>query len=117
MAEKRPKKKRKTISRNLFNDSDRGRSVSFHSDGSEKAAEEIKEILANVIPPEEYPLNPSLNVIRGNDNTYFTPISEVILGGKRKTRRKSVEEKGEEKQDVKSVKEKQKREENNNLNK
>ena len=88
MAEKRPKKKRKTISRNLFNDSDRGRSVSFHSDGSEKAAEEIKEILANVIPPEEYPLNPSLNVIRGNDNTYFTPISEVILGGKRKTRRK-----------------------------
>ena len=88
MAEKRPKKKRKKISRNLFSDSGRGRSVSFHSDGSEKAAEEIREILANVIPLEEYPLNPSLKVIRDNDNTHFTPIRTVTFGGKRKTRRK-----------------------------
>lgn len=81
-----PKKKQKTIGRILFSDS--GHSVSLHSDGSEKAAEEIREILANVIPLKEYPLNPSLKVIRDNDNTHFTPIRTVTFGGKRKTRRK-----------------------------
>ena len=78
-----PKKKQKTIGRILFSDP-----VSLHSDGSEKAAEEIREILASVAPSGQYPSNPSLRVIRDNDNTYFTPIRTVTFGGKRKTRRK-----------------------------
>ena len=80
-----PKKKRKFVRKLDL----RKRSVSFHSDDSNKAAEEIREILekANVIPSGEYALNPSLKVIRDND-TYFTPIRTVTFGGKRNTRRK-----------------------------
>ena len=52
-----PKKKQKTIGRILFSDP-----VSLHSDGSEKAAEEIREILASVAPSGQYPSNPSLRI-------------------------------------------------------
>ena len=80
-----PPKKRRKISRKLF----RNRSGSFHSDDSNKAAEEIVKILASVAPSGQYPSNPSLRVISDdNNNTYFTPIRTVTFGGKRNTRRK-----------------------------
>lgn len=107
-----PKKRRKiqkSHKRKLFSGN---RSTSLHSDDSIKAAEEIREILekANVIPSGEYALNHTLKI--REEDVYFTPIRTVTLGGRRKTKRKNIEEK--EKQEEKgNEKEKLKDEEDN----
>ena len=91
-----PKRKRDrntgiNISRKLFRPMpDQMRSVSNHSDDSIKAAEELRGIFeeANIIPSGEYALNPTLKIKIKEEDVYFTPISEVTLGGRRKTKRK-----------------------------
>ena len=84
-----PKKRRKiqnkSHKRKLFSGD---RSTSFHSDDSIKAAEELRVIFeeANIIPSGPYALNPTLKI--KEEDVYFTPIHEVTLGGRRKTKRK-----------------------------
>jgi len=86
---KRDRKTDINISRKLFRPMPgRMRSVSNHSDDSIKAAEELRGIFeeANIIPSGPNALNHTLKI--KEKDVYFTPIREVTLGGRRKTKRK-----------------------------
>ena len=79
MTLKRGKKRKRNIGRTLSLGNN-SRSV------SESETEAITE-LQKIFKGTEYPLNnPTLKVI--SEDVYFKPINNVVIGGKRKTRRK-----------------------------